>query len=51
MILHVCNMQMVESLVKEIPDNARRVMEHSAGDYDGDLAESGSGTRLCDRRT
>ena len=22
-----------------------------AGTYDGDLAESGSGTRLCDRRT
>ena len=28
LILHVCNMQMVESLVKEIPDNARRAMEH-----------------------
>ena len=28
LILHVCDMQMVESLVKEIPDNARRAMEH-----------------------
>lgn len=28
LILHVCNMEMVESLVKEIPENARRTMEH-----------------------
>lgn len=28
LILHVCDMQMVESLVKEIPDNARRAMEY-----------------------
>ena len=28
LILHVCDMQMVEFLVKEIPDNARRAMEH-----------------------
>ena len=28
LILHVCDMKMVESLVKEIPDNARRAMEH-----------------------
>ena len=28
LILHVCDMQMVESLVKEIPDDARRAMEH-----------------------
>ena len=28
LILQVCDMKMVESLVKEIPDNARRAMEH-----------------------
>ena len=28
LILHVSDMKMVESLVKEIPDNARRAMEH-----------------------
>lgn len=28
LILHVCNMEMVESLVKEIPENARHTMEH-----------------------
>lgn len=52
LILHVCDMQMVESLVKEIPRQCKTCDgTFLAGTYDGDLAESGSGTRLCDRRT
>ena len=52
LILHVCDMQMVESLVKEIPDNARRAMEHFwPGTYDGNFTESRPGTRLCHRWT
>ena len=52
LILHVCDMQMVESLVKEYSRQCKTCDgTFLAGTYDGDLAESGSGTRLCDRRT
>lgn len=52
LILHVCDMQMGR-ISGQRDSRQCKTCDGTflAGTYDGDLAESGSGTRLCDRRT